>query len=107
VADPAASTLSVEVAYATPARQLLIALTVPAGTTARDAVERSGLATRVAGLEPATAAFAVFGKQVAADHPLREGDRVDVLRPLLADPKEVRRQLAAQGRTMGKAKGGS
>jgi len=100
VPDPTA--LRVEVAYALPERQLLLAFTVPQGTTVREAVERSGLAARVAGLDLATAAFGVFGKVVAPDQRVRDGDRVDVLRPLLADPKEVRRQLAAQGKTMGK-----
>lgn len=99
--------IAVEVCYALPQRQLLLPLTVPAGTTAREAVERAGLAARVPGLDLATASFAVFGKAVPADQPLRDGDRVDVLRPLRADPKEVRRQLAAQGKTMGKPKGGA
>ena len=92
----------VEVAYALPERQLLLALTVPDGTTVREAVERSGLAARVAGLDLATAEFGLFGKVVPPTHALRDGDRIDVLRPLLADPKEVRRALAAQGKTMGK-----
>jgi putative ubiquitin-RnfH superfamily antitoxin RatB of RatAB toxin-antitoxin module len=94
--------LRVEVAYALPGRQLLLALTVPEGTTAREAVERSGLAARVAGLDLASVELGLFGKVVPATQTLRDGDRIDVLRPLLADPKEVRRALAAQGRTMGK-----
>lgn len=94
--------IRVEVAYALPGRQLLLPLVVPVGTTAREAVERSGLASRVAGLDLATAAFGLFGKVVPATQAMRDGDRVDVLRPLLADPKEVRRALAAQGKSMGK-----
>lgn len=97
-----ASTIKVEVAFALPDRQLLRSLEVPLGTSALDAVERSGIAAAAGGLDLATATFGLFGRVVAPDHPLREGDRVDVLRPLRADPKEVRRQLAAQGRTMGK-----
>lgn len=94
--------LRVEVAYALPQRQLLLAVTVPVGTTAREAVVRSGLAARVAGLDLDAAAFGLFGRVVAATQLLRDGDRIEVLRPLLADPKEVRRALAAQGRSMGK-----
>jgi hypothetical protein len=94
--------IRIEVAYALPGRQLLLALSVPDGTTAGEAVARSGLAARVAGLELATLELGLFGKVVPATQVLREGDRVDVLRPLQADPKEVRRELAAQGRTMGR-----
>ena len=88
-------TIRIEVAWALPERQLLIALEVPDGTTVRDAVVR-------AGIDPAPAKFGLFGKVVVAEHALRDGDRVDVLRPLRADPKEVRRALAAQGKTMGR-----
>lgn len=104
MADPVERALRVEVAWATPERQLLLALEVPPGTTALGALERSGLADRVPGLDPRTAALAVFGKVVGADRVLRDGDRVEVLRPLRADPKDVRRRLAAEGRTMGRAR---
>lgn len=92
--------LSIEVAYALPERQLLIALRVPPGTSARVAVERSGLAARHP--EVVGAPLGVFGKPVADQQVLRAGDRVEVYRPLRADPKEVRRQLAAAGKQMGR-----
>lgn len=92
----------VEVAWAEPARQLLLSLTVPLGTTAAEAVACSGLDALLGGGERPPAVYGLFGKLVPVNHPLRDGDRVEVLRSLLADPKEVRRALAAQGRTMGK-----
>jgi hypothetical protein len=97
-----AEELAIEVVYALPERQLLVALRVPAGTTARGALELSGLA--VDHPEVAGATLGVFGRTVDGSQPLRAGDRVEVYRPLRADPKEVRRQLAAQGRTMGKGR---
>lgn len=101
---PETGTVAVEVVYALPERQRLLALEVPTGTTARQAVEQSGLLTEFPELEPGDIKLGIFGKAVAADTPLRDGDRVEVYRPLKADPKEVRRQLAAAGKTMGRGK---
>ena len=85
--------LAIEVAYARPDEQVVVALSVPDGTTAGEAVERSGLAARfpeIAG-DPK---LGVFGKSVAADTPLATGDRVEIYRPLQADPKQARRGRA-------------
>lgn len=94
--------MRVEVAYALPERQWLIVLDVAEGTTAAAAVAQSGLLDQRPELAVAPLALGIFGLPVAAEHRLRVGDRVEIYRPLLADPKEVRRQLAAQGRTMGR-----
>ncbi len=93
--------IAVEVAYALPDRQVLLTIQVPAGTTAQQAVVQSNIASHFADLHPETADLGVFGKAVPADHVLQAGDRVEIYRPLLADPKEVRRQLAEQGKSMG------
>ena len=87
--------MTVEVAYALPSRQLLLCLQVPPGTTARAAVHLSGIADAFEGLDPATADLGVFGKKVKDDHVLRPGDRVEIYRPLIADPKAARRSRAA------------
>ncbi|MBV8047658.1 MAG: RnfH family protein [Paludibacterium sp.] len=84
--------IEVEVAYATPQQQRLLALTVPQGTRALEAAERSGLLAEFA--VPLPPRLGVFGKAVPADYVLRAGDRVEIYRPLLADPKEVRRRRA-------------
>lgn len=90
-----------EVVYATPERQLLLPLTVPAGTTALEVVKLSPLAAEFPGVDFETPTLGVFAQKVSHDYIVQEGDRVEVYRPLTADPKEVRRQLAAAGLTMG------
>ncbi|SMC22124.1 hypothetical protein SAMN02745857_01332 [Andreprevotia lacus DSM 23236] len=93
--------IRVEVAYATPARQWLLPLTLPAGSTAEQALQASGLFELVPALQGTALRIGIFGKACKHDATLRDGDRVEVYRPLLADPKEVRRQRVAEGRTMG------
>ena len=95
--------IAVEVVYALPTRQLLLPLRVPAGTTALEAVKRSDIETQFEGLDASRCTLGVFGRKVDADHVLADGDRVEIYRPLTADPKEVRRQLARIGKTMGKS----
>ena len=91
MADP--GEIAVEVAYALPERQRILALKVPAGTTMLDAAERSGIARVFEGLELATAKMGIFGKAVADPrrHVLADGDRVEIYRPLTVDPKEARK----------------
>lgn len=93
--------MRVSVCYALPERQLLLELEVEEGTTALAAVRASGLAEQHPELDLQALSLGVFGRKVTAETVLRDGDRVEVLRPLLADPREVRRKLAAEGRTMG------
>lgn len=93
--------ISVEVAYAAaPDRQRLIELDVPAGAKAIDAIRLSGLLEEFPGLD--TTHIGIFGEHIEHDRPLEAGDRVEIYRPLISDPKEVRRELARQGRTMGR-----
>lgn len=94
--------IRVEVVYALPDRQRLLTLEVPAGCTAREAVERSGLRREFPEIDPGHSPLGIFGRRCQPDQPLRDGDRVEIYRPLKADPKEVRRELAARGRTMGR-----
>ena len=90
--------LRVEVAYALPERQLLIALEVEEGTTALQAIERSGILQQFPHTDPRRDGIGIFGKQVAPDTPLRDGDRVEIYRPLIADPKAARRERAKLSR---------
>lgn len=92
--------IRVEVVYAAPDCQRLIGLNVPAGATAADAIRLSGLPEEFPGLD--TTSIGIFGEHVEHDRRLQAGDRVEIYRPLIADPKEVRRDLARQGRTMGR-----
>ena len=89
-----AEMIDVEVVYGSPDRQELCALRVPAGTTAMEAVELSGIKRLFPDMIVDEKALGVFSRKVAADYVLQPGDRVEIYRPLVADPKEVRRQRA-------------
>lgn len=97
--DQKSRLLRVEVVYALPERQVVIALEVEEGTTALLAIERSGVLQQFPRASPRRDGVGVFGKLVALDTPLREGDRVEIYRPLIADPKTARRERAKLSRT--------
>ncbi len=86
------ASLHVEVVHALAERQELVRLELAEGATVADALEASGLAGR-------SAAIGIGGKVVPASRRLRDGDRVELLRPLAQDPKEARRQRARRRRT--------
>lgn len=90
--------LQLEVAYARPERQLIVKLSLPAGTTAREAVLQSGIASEFLDIDLTQLKLGVFGKAVPAEHVLRDHDRVEIYRSLQADPKEVRRRRAEAGK---------
>jgi uncharacterized protein len=94
--------IEVEVAYAQPERQLILKLEVPAGTTAIEAVRLSGIEEQFPDIDLAKNRLGVFGKLCKADRVLNAGDRVEIYRPLLVDPRTARRELAAAGKSMGK-----
>lgn len=98
-------TVSVEVIYALPTRQQLIALTLPAGSTVRQAIDASGLLNKYPEIDLAKHKVGIFAKLTKLDATLRDRDRVEIYRPLLADPKEVRKQRAAEGKAMKKGAG--
>jgi len=95
----------VEVAYALPQQQLIVQLKVPEGTTAEQAARHSGILEKFPEINLDENKLGIFGKLVKNDTPLRERDRVEIYRPLIADPKEVRRQRAAEGKVMKKGGG--
>ena len=79
--------IRIEVVDARRERASIIKVELPAGSLVRDALRASGLTMEAS-------AVGIFGKRVAQDAPLGEGDRVEIYRPLLLDPKEQRRQRA-------------
>lgn len=87
----------VEVAFAVPGRQVLKSLEVPVGTSAREAVLLSGLDAEFADLSLASAPLGLFGEHLPEPerYLLQEGDRVEIYRPLLRDPKKRRSDKAA------------
>ncbi len=94
--------ITVEVVYATPESQPVIRLELENGTTVADAISQSGLLERFPSIDLSISKLGIYGKACGLDQQLSDHDRVEIYRPLLADPKEVRRRLAAEGKTMGK-----
>lgn len=94
--------IEVEVAYARPDEQVILALEVPAGATIEDAIRRSAILDRFPEIDLAINKVGVFGKVGRLDQELARGDRVEIYRPLIADPKEARKQRAAEGKAMKK-----
>lgn len=89
----------IEVAYATPEKQVILECEVAAGTTVRDAVKQSGIDLHFPEIDLQKSDLGVFSKAVTDDYELSDGDRIEIYRPLIADPKEIRRQRAAKGLT--------
>ena len=84
----------IEVVLAMPGRQELVALEVASGSTLADAIAQSGLPEMFEGFELDPAKVGIFGQKASLEQVLRDGDRVEIYRPLIADPKEARRQRA-------------
>ncbi|MFT5550148.1 MAG: putative ubiquitin-RnfH superfamily antitoxin RatB of RatAB toxin-antitoxin module [Candidatus Azotimanducaceae bacterium] len=87
----------IEVAYATPQRQKIVECEVDTGTSLRDAVKLSSILQYFPEIEVETCDLGIFGKAVAPQYELADGDRIEIYRPLIADPKEIRRQRAEMG----------
>lgn len=99
------SQIQVEIVYATAQRQKVVSMHVPEGTTLKEAIERSGLLTEFPEIDLEKNKVGIWNKLAKADAVLRDKDRVEIYRPLIADPKEVRRQRAAEGKVMKKGGG--
>ena len=89
--------MKVELLRAWPRRFERAEVQLPEGATVRDALMAAGW-----GADPEVVAYAVFGQRVEGDAPVRDGDRIELLRPLLADPKEARRQRVEDRRRLSK-----
>ncbi len=92
----------IEVAYATPQRQTLIHIEALPGCTVRQAIERSGILQQFPEISLEQSRVGVFGRLRELDDPVEAGDRVEIYRPLTADPKQARRLRARK-----KAKSGT
>lgn len=97
--------IAVEVAYVGEQEQALLAVEADAGLTAREAVERSGILRRFPEIDLGTNKLGIFGKLAKPDQVLESGDRVEIYRPLIADPKEARKKRAAEGKVLRKGGG--
>ncbi|WP_461481902.1 RnfH family protein [Porticoccus sp.] len=97
--------ITVEVAYALPQRQQLTTLQVAPGTTAYEAVQQSGIVQQFPEIDLDNAKLGIFGQALGSkglkppkEHVLQAGDRVEIYRPLIADPKEVRKRRAEKAK---------
>ncbi|MDC3315489.1 RnfH family protein [Candidatus Thioglobus sp.] len=90
----------VEVAYALAEKQSLISIEVEKGTTLKEAVEASGILDTFEGIDLSKDRVGIFSKFATLETVLREKDRVEIYRPLIADPKQVRKERAALGKAM-------
>jgi uncharacterized protein len=97
--------IDIEVAYALPDKQILLRQAVPIGTTVAGAVIASGLLDKHPEIDLASNKLGIFGKLTKADAVVRDQDRIEIYRPLIADPKEVRRKRAEAGKVMKKGGG--
>jgi putative ubiquitin-RnfH superfamily antitoxin RatB of RatAB toxin-antitoxin module len=86
--------IQVEVAYATPQRQVVIPLEVAEGSTVAQVIEYSGIVQQFPELDAMTMSVGIFSKPVKPDHLVQFGDRIEIYRPLLIDPKQKRRAKA-------------
>jgi putative ubiquitin-RnfH superfamily antitoxin RatB of RatAB toxin-antitoxin module len=100
-----AETINVEVAYALPEKQLIMPVNVDVGTTVGGAIVQSGIMMEFPDLDLENSDVGIFGKATKMEAVLQDGDRVEIYRPLIADPKEVRRKRAAEGKVTKKGGG--
>jgi putative ubiquitin-RnfH superfamily antitoxin RatB of RatAB toxin-antitoxin module len=97
--------INIEVVYALADEQALLRQTVPPGSTVAEAIRLSGMLHKYPGIDLAVNKLGIFGKLTKADAVVRDRDRIEIYRPLIADPKEVRRKRAEEGKVMKKGGG--
>jgi hypothetical protein len=102
-----AANISVEVIYALPAQQPLLHVLLAEGATVEDAIRASGVLEAFPEIDLAKSKVGIFSKLVKLDEKVRDRDRVEIYRPLIADPKEVRRKRAEEGKVTKKGGGDS
>ena len=97
--------ITIEVVYPQPQKQEIFTVSLPAGSTLFEAVKASGVMKKYPAIDLAKNKLGVYAKLAKPDAPLRDRDRVEIYSPLIAYPKEVRKQRAAQGKVMKKGSG--
>ena len=97
-----AEKIPVEVAYALPDRQVILALDVAANASIEEVIRASGILAQFPDIDLASNKVGVFGKLGKLTDTLHPGDRVEIYRPLIADPKAARKKRAAEGKEMRK-----
>ena len=88
--------IMVEVAYALPEEQVIISIKVPTIYNVQQAIEKSGIQIKFPSIDLSKNKVGIFGKKTTLDHVLKNRDRIEIYRPLILDPKEMRRKRAAK-----------
>ena len=86
----------VEIAYALPEEQVIISIKVPTIFNVQQAIEKSGIQKKFPSIDLSKNKVGIFGKKTTLNHLLKDRDRIEIYRPLILDPKEMRRKRAAQ-----------
>ena len=94
--------IMIEVSYALPKKQIIIPILVPKDISVKEAIELSGILKKFEEIDLSSNQVGIFGKLTSLDKSLRDHDRIEIYRPLIADPKEIRRKRAAKGKEMKK-----
>ncbi len=100
-----AKMISIEVSYALPDEQIILEVDIDEADTVEDAIRKSGILQQFSDIDLSTNKVGIFGKLTKLDRPLKARDRIEIYRPLIADPKEVRKKRAAEGKRMSKGGG--
>ncbi|WP_315900178.1 RnfH family protein [Ferrimonas balearica] len=95
--------MQVEVVYALPGEAFVRKLAVPTGSTAEAAIEASGVLERYPEIDLGQQKIGIFSRTVKLSQVLEAGDRVEIYRPLIADPREVRKRRAEKAKAEGRA----
>jgi len=88
--------IMVEVAYAMPEEQIIISIKVPIKYNVKQAIEKSDIQKKFPSIDLSKNKVGIFGKKTTLDHLLKDKDRIEIYRPLILDPKEMRRKRAAK-----------
>jgi len=95
---------TIEIIYALLEQQKLLTQNLAKDQTVQDAIQQSGLLSRYPELDITTMIVGIFGKKTKMTQTLRANDRIEIYRPLIADPKEVRKRKAAEGKKLTKGR---
>ncbi|KKO48409.1 protein RnfH [Arsukibacterium sp. MJ3] len=98
-----AEPLTIEVAYALPAQQSLLTLAVMPGSTVQQVIEQSGICQQYPEIDLTSQKVGVWSRPVKLDEQVKDGDRIEIYRPLIADPKDLRRRRAEKAKDEGRA----
>lgn len=95
--------ISVEIVFALPTKATTLTVDVVQGTTAEQAVIQSGIIEKCPEIDPTALTLGVWNRTVKAYYELKDGDRIEIYRPLIADPKDARRKRAEKAKEEGRA----